>query len=261
MNNTIFLTLIFLFPFFINAQQSEKNKSWLSTAKHATLTGAEIYAINLGIAITATYAHEYGHAWAAQFLFKEPAQVRVYMHWFPLFISGKTSYHHTGAPEFIKSKDLLVALAGPLAGLAACWGMLKAHTFINCYLKKRNKIEKELSNQNHYSAKDIFLKEGLSALTALRKTMTQALINRHQSYIFKSGVLLASCADFMSLIPYSTNDGNAIVKNITGEHFKGKSPFLTDCIRGAALFGWNAMWAGHILASQWDKQKRKEKKS
>jgi hypothetical protein len=50
MNNTI-LSLIFLFPFFINAQQSENDKGWLSIAKHATLTGAEIYAINLGTAI------------------------------------------------------------------------------------------------------------------------------------------------------------------------------------------------------------------
>jgi hypothetical protein len=183
------------------------------------------------------------------------------MHWFPPLIRGYTRYHRTGAPEFIRSKDLLVALAGPLAGLAACWGMLKAHTFINCYLKKRNKLAKDLSNQNHYSVKDIFLKEGLSALTALRKTMTQALINRHQSFNFQYGVLLASCADFMSLMPHSTNDGNAIVKSITGMPFKSESPLFWDCARIAALLSWDGMWAGRILASQLDKQKRKEKKS
>lgn len=233
MIKTFLFCFSLLFVFSIYSQQKENKKSFISQVPLIALQSSiKLYAYTLGATLATTYAHEYGHALAAKLLLQSPAQVIVNPHWNPFLISGNTTYLTVD-----DHRRALVALAGPVAGLTACWMMLKCSTFLNCYLEKRKKMKAiELTDEPN-STKVLILKEAWSILTALNKAVsTKSLINPYQPLEFQIGVLCASAGQVNALIPHESNDGNSITKSLWGKSFYKEAPDFWDKMQRNASF-------------------------
>lgn len=225
------------------SQENENKKSKSSFAKEISFEVMKIcaktYATALGASIMTVYAHEYGHALAMQLLYKNSGQIIVNHHWNPILISGSTHYlPNVGARD--STKDMLVSLAGPVAGLAACYAMLKLSTFLNCYLEKRKKMKPVKLTENPDSKKAVILKEGWNIASALRKTWTGGFVNHHQSFEFQAGVIFVSMGQICcSLLPGPSNDGDSIAQYFLGKSVYKQSPdFWNKAQQYLFLFGW-----------------------
>ncbi len=221
----ILLCFSLLLSFSLFTQEIKNKKNWFSTLQQVSGVSLEVsakmYAYSLGAAIATTYAHEYGHALAAHYFFKMPATVTVNIHCNPFLINGLTKYSPTSSESY---KRALIALAGPAAGLAACWAILKMNTFVNCYLEKRNKLKTVKLTDEPESLKASFVKEGWSVLNGLNKTLNKMpLINHHQSPELQLALILVSAGHMNSLthlqntIDRLPSDGDMIAQSIFGQ--------------------------------------------
>lgn len=251
----IVLCAVLLFPFYIRSQEQDNQKTALAKVKNVSLTalkmGAKLYAATFVTSLANTYAHEYGHALTYQFLFNVPSTVTIDLSWDPLSIRGVTMpSNYQGVID--KNNFALVALAGPVAGLAACWAMLKMNTFLNCYLQKRNKLRTVKFTDKPDSLKALLVKESWSVISALKKTFNkEPLINHHQLPEFQIGLLAASVLNINSLIPaqevrgvsgIAKSDVDVICQILLGKSLYDQSPDFWKKIEYYVVNAW--IWTG-----------------
>lgn len=258
----LLLCFSLLLSFSLYTQEIKNKKNWLSTVRQVSGVSLEVYAkmyaYSLGAAIATTYAHEYGHALAAHYFFKVPSTVTVSIDWNPFLINGLTTYSATSSESY---KQALIALAGPAAGLAACWAMLKMNTFVNCYLEKRNKLKTVKLTDEPESVKASVIKEGWSVLSALNKTFNKMpFMNHHQSPELQLALVLVSAGHMSSLI-HSQNstdsfssDGDIVAQSIFGQSLGKCSPEFSRKLELYSIMGWIFAGCGSVLFSHWHKR-------
>lgn len=242
MSKKILLCFSLLVTISLYPQEQENKKNLLSKVKQISLIGikasAKLYASMWGATFISALIHEHGHALAARFLFeKADPKVTLNVHWNPMLITGFTE-GKSSCSEANSPKAAIVDLAGPLAGLAACWAMLKINTFMNCYFEKSR----------------------CNVLTALRKTYKASLINHHQSAEFQTGIMMAGTAHIISLVPQSSNDGNSFIRRLLGKSLYEESPDFWQKTAGYSALGCATMGVGYAIFTNLCKRLRSVQK-
>ncbi|GMU19279.1 MAG: hypothetical protein AMXMBFR12_04710 [Candidatus Babeliales bacterium] len=270
----LLLCVLLFFVFSIYSQENENKKSWLSKVTRISLaglkSGAKLYTSVWGATVISGYAHEYGHALTSQLLFKGQTKVTINHHWNPFLIDGFTEHQYSNA-IYDNHKNAFVSLAGPIAGLAACYVMLKLSTFLSCYIEKRNKMRAVQLTEDPDSKLALFLKEGWSIGSAIRKTFSkESFINHHQSVEFQVGVVLTSINHMGSLFPYSSrvshfpaplaSDGDRIAEALLGKSLYKESPDFWFKILSRSIVGWTSLGVGSVIFAHLCKKIRSETK-